>query len=211
MFKKKLNKKLLTMNLHRTQERLLDLLSKNLDSPLSMRDLQEELGLSSPSLVYHHINQLESKGLLKRNPSNPSDYQILSTPEEPITFLNLYGPAKCGPDGTILSGNPITRIPLPSSLISFSVDQAFLVQAEGDSMVPEIRNKDLVIAKKQQSAENGEIVVCSLDGGVRIKKFRRVTNEVCILESINQNHDPIVVKEGMTFNIEGIFKGLIRR
>ncbi len=199
------------MNLHKTQEKLLGLLTHNIDSPLSMRQLQEELDLSSPSLVHHHINQLEKKGFLKRNPNNSADYQILTTAEEPITFLNLYGSAKCGPEGTVLSGSPISRIPLSSSLISFSVDQAFLVKADGDSMNPEIRNEDLVVAKKQNTAENGEIVVCSLDGEVRIKKFRKVTNEVYMLESINIDYDPIVVEEGMTFNIEGVFKGLIRR
>ena len=199
------------MKLHKTQEKLLDLLSDNIDSPLSMRQIGDELDLSSPSLVHHHICQLEKKGFLKRNPNNPADYQILTTAEEPITFLNLYGSAKCGSEGTILSGNPISRIPLSSKLISFSIEQAFLIKAEGDSMTPEIRNEDLVVAKKQQTAENGEIVICSLDGEVRIKKFREITYGVYMLESINQKYDPIIVKEGMTFNIEGVFKGLIRR
>lgn len=199
------------MNLHKTQEKLLELLTYNIDSPLSMRQLQEELDLSSPSLVHHHINQLEKKGYLKRNPNNPADYQILTTAEKPIAFLNLYGSAKCGPDGTLLSGNPISRIPLPSSLISFSIEQAFLVKADGDSMEPEIRNEDLVVAKKQNTAESGEIIICSLDGEARIKRFRKITNNVYTLESINSTYDPIVIKKGMNFNIEGVFKGLIRR
>jgi len=199
------------MNLHKTQERLLHLLSNHDGSPLSIRDLKDELGLSSPSLVYHHINQLENKGFLKRNPNNPSDYQILSTPEEPITFLNLYESAKCGPAGTILSGNPISRIPLSSTLISFSVDQAFLIKAVGDSMEPEIRNHDLVIARKQQTAENGEIVICSVDDEVRIKKYRPVSKSLSMLESINPIYDPIIVSKEMRLTIEGVFKGLIRR
>lgn len=96
-------------------------------------------------------------------------------------------------------------------MTSFSIEQAFLVKANGDSMIPEIRNEDLVVVKKQQTAENGEIVVCSLDGEGRIKKFREVTNGLYMLESINTKYEPINVKEGMTFNIEGVFKGLIRR
>jgi len=199
------------MNLHKTQENLLKLLTDNIDSPLSIRDLRAALDLSSPSLVHHHIGQLEKKGFLKRNPSNPSDYQILTSPEEPIAFLNLYGSAKCGPDGTILSGNPIDRIPLPSSLISFSIDQAFLVKAVGESMSPEIKNEDLIIAKKQQIADDGKVVICTLEGEVRIKKFRRISKDLCMLESINPEFDPIFVRKNMTFKIEGVFKGLIRR
>ena len=56
-----------------------------------------------------------------------------------------------------------------------------------------------------------ELLKNFLNGEVRIKKFREVTTGVYMLESINTKYDPIVVKEDMTFNIEGIFKGLIRR
>ena len=199
------------MNVHKTQEKLLEILTENLESPLTMRELSERLDLSSPSLVHHHIRQLEKKGFLKRNPNNPSDYQILTTPENPITFINLYGSAKCGSDGTILSGNPINRIPISPKLISFPADQAFLVKASGDSMLPEIKNEDFVIAKKQQTANDGDIIICSLEGEVRIKKFRKFSNNEYILESLNINYDPIFVKIDMNFKIEGIFKGLIRR
>lgn len=199
------------MNVHTTQEKLLEILTENIESPLTMRELCDMLDLSSPSLVHHHITQLEKKGFLKRNPNNPSDYQIITTPENPVVFINLYGSAKCGPDGTILSGNPINRIPLSPKLISFPADKAFLVKASGDSMLPEIKNKDIVIAKKQQTANDGDIVICSLDEEVRIKKFRKFSNNEFILESLNTNYDPIFVKQDMTFRIEGIFKGLIRR
>ena len=95
------------MNVHTTQAKLLEILTENIESTLTMRELCDMLDLSSPSLVHHHITQLEKKGFLKRNPNNPSDYQIITTPENPVVFINLYGSAKCGPDGTILSGNPI--------------------------------------------------------------------------------------------------------
>ena len=147
------------MNLHKTQEKLLDLLSDNIDSPLSMRQLREELDLSSPSLVHHHICQLEKKGFLKRNPNNPADYQILTTAEDPITFLHLYGSAKCGPEGTLLSGNPISRIPLSSRLTAFSIQQPFLVQAEGDSMPPEIKNEYFLVSKNKQTQANVDLVI----------------------------------------------------
>ena len=93
------------MNLHDKQIELIDLLKKYEDNPLTIREIKEELELSSTSLVHHHITQLEKKGYLKRNPSNPRDYQILSDAEKPISYLNLYGFAKCGPEGIDLSEN----------------------------------------------------------------------------------------------------------
>lgn len=193
--------------LHKKQVRLIELLKTNQDAPLTIRELQEELGLSSPSLVYHHITQLEKKGYLKRNPSNSRDYQILLDPESPVSYINLYGMAKCGPAGTMLSGDPIDRVPMYSQFIPFPVEDAFMVKANGDSMEPRIHDGDIVIAQKQQSARNGQIVVCSLDGKVMIKRFSKVDN--IILESLNKKYYPIVVSGAEIFNIEGIMKGLI--
>lgn len=62
-----------------------------------MRELQEELGLASPSVVHHHIQQLEKKGYLKRNLSNSKDYIVMGNPEKSIVYISKYGLAQCGP------------------------------------------------------------------------------------------------------------------
>lgn len=199
------------MNLHKNQERLLALLANNIDSPLSIRELKYELGLSSPSLVHHHISQLEKKGYLKRNPNNPSDYQVLLTPENPIAFINIYGLAQCGPNGTLLDGNPIERVALASNLISFPVQEAFLVKAKGNSMEPEIKDGDLIIARKTSYAENNQIVICAFNEMALIKRIRKTAKDQIILESVNPEYAPIIVDEENTLRIEGVFQGLIRR
>lgn len=195
------------MPLHKKQIKLIDLLTANQDDPLTIRALQEELGLSSPSLVHHHITQLEKKGFLKRNPSNPRDYQVLLDPEHPVSYVNLYGMAKCGPAGTVLSGSPLDMVPIYSKLIHFPVDEAFMVKATGDSMEPKIHEGDIVIARKQKTAEEGQIIICSLDSSVMIKRFSG-KNDV-ILESLNNKYYPIIVQNGQQFYIEGVMKGLI--
>ena len=139
--------------IHPKQKALLDLLKKNIDDPMTIRELQDALKMSSSSIVQHHIQQLEKKGYLKRNPFNPKDYQVLSDPERPIVYLNLYGLAQCGPKGSILDGSPIDRIPIASRLIKFSTDEAFLLEAKGDSMIPKINPGDLVIVQKRRHAE----------------------------------------------------------
>ncbi|MBP7272920.1 MAG: HTH domain-containing protein [Saprospiraceae bacterium] len=196
------------MNLHDKQIELIDLLKKYEDNPLTIREIKEELELSSTSLVHHHITQLEKKGYLKRNPSNPRDYQILSDAEKPISYLNLYGFAKCGPEGIDLSGNPIERIPISSKLIPFAIEDACLVKALGDSMEPKIHEDDLIITKRQPVAENGDIVVCVLDGKSMIKRYSK--NKDIVLESLNRDYFPIVVSpKNNTFRIEGIMRGII--
>lgn len=199
-------KKHIMTKLHPVQQRLLGLLKDNIDNPLTIREMQEALDISSPSLVYHHIQQLEKKGYLRRNPLNPQDYQVLADePERKITYLNMYGLAHCGPKGSILEGNPIERIPISSKILGFTSEEAFMVRAEGDSMSPKINNKDLVIARKTNDAENGSIVVCINNGEALIKKIQK--GDSTILISLNsENYQPFVASDD--FRIEGVVRGV---
>lgn len=193
--------------LHPLQKDLLNLLKETMDDPLTMRELQEKLGASSPSLVYHHILQLEKKGYLKRNPSNPQDYEIVTdSPDKKIVYLNLYGLAACGPSGSVLDGNPIDRIPLSRRLLSFSANDAFLVKAKGDSMYPKINSGDLVMAKKTNTCDSGDVIVCVNNGEALIKKVQKEKDHVLLI-SINQKVAPFVAAED--FHVEGLVKGVI--
>ena len=178
--------------LHSVQKRLLDALRDNQDAPLTIRELQDQLSLSSTSVVIHHLRQLEKRGYLKRNPFNPRDYQVITDgPERQFTYLNLYGLARCGPQGTILDGNPIDRVPVPSRLLSFPADEAFLVQAKGDSMAPRINDGDLVVARRTNTVDSGAVVVCVNAGEALIKKLHH-QGERWILVSNNPAYDPLL-------------------
>lgn len=196
-------------SLHPVQKSLLELLKENVEDPLTLRELQEHLELSSPSVVHHHVRQLEKKGYLKRNPNNPKDYQILTEPERPIVYLNLYGMARCGPNGSVLDGDPIDRIPIASRLIRFPSENAFLVEAKGDSMEPSIREGDLVIAEKASSADSNDTVVCVHRGMVLIKKIFQQGGQF-ILRSENEAKYPPIIAEEEELKVEGVVKGKIQ-
>jgi repressor LexA len=193
--------------LHATQKKLLDLLKVHFDDPLTVRELQEKLNLSSTSLVHHHILQLEKNGYLKRNPNNPQDYEVVAdSPDKKIVFLNLYGLAHCGPTGSILDGNPIDRIPLSRKLLSISASDAFLVRAKGDSMKPKINEGDLVVARKTAKPENGATVVCVNNGEALIKKVQK-EKQGYILTSLNsEKYPPFLASED--FRIIGEVKNI---
>jgi repressor LexA len=193
--------------LHPTQEKLLRLLIRYIDEPLTIRRLQDELGVSSTSVVAHHIEQLEKKGYLKRNPGNPQDYQILSEPERPVAYLNLYGLAQCGPNGSILDGNPIDRIAISTKLLSFPAAAAFMVRARGDSMEPAIQEDDYVIARKTSEERDSQAVVCVNDGQALIK-ILRIHGGIRILQSLNSSVPPFLAAED--FRVEGEVKGVIK-
>lgn len=193
--------------LHETQQKLLELLKQNIDDPLTIRELQEELSLSSPSVVQHHIQQLEKRGYLRRNPSNPKDYQVLAdSPDKPVAYVNLYGLAHCGPKGSILDGDPIDRVPVATKLLGFPSGEAFMVKAKGDSMKDKIIEGDLVIARKTSHADSGNIVICVNNGEALIKKVQKEGNKY-ILTSINPDYPPFTAAKD--FRICGEVKGII--
>jgi len=188
------------------QEKLISILKKNFTDPLTIRELQKELGASSPSVVHHHIQQLEKKGYLRRNPSNPKDYQVLAdSPDKKITYINLYGLAHCGPKGNILDDDPVDRIPIASQILGFSSSEAFMVKAKGDSMAPKINNGDLVIARKAKNCENSSTVVCINKGEALIKKIIHKGKQK-ILVSTNTSYEPFVVDDD--FRIVGLVRGV---
>jgi repressor LexA len=195
------------MKLHPIQEQLLKLLAKNRMDQLTIRELQEELAISSTSVVAHHLKQLEKKGLLKRNPSNPRDY-IVTTEEAGarITYLNLFGLAQCGPKGSILDQDPIDKIAISSELVKFPIQEMFLIKAKGDSMQPKIQHGDIVFVRRTNTAENGDIVLCINDGEGLIKQYSENKGQI-ILSSINSDKYPSFVP-GDDFRIEGVVKGL---
>jgi repressor LexA len=194
------------MKLHKTQETLLELLKRNIDNPMTIRDLQEELDLSSPSVVHHHMQQLELKGLLKRNPDNPKDYQILDGSAKEIVYLNMYGLAQCGPTGSILDGSPTDRLPIASRILKFPAEEGFIVKAKGDSMEPNIKAGDLVIAQKDKVPKSGDVVVCVNNEVAIIKQIHIQENEV-ILQSFNDKHPPILA--ALDFRVVGLVKCVV--
>ena len=149
--------------LHSKQSEILELLKKNSDNPLTIKDLSHAVNIDSPGVLYHHLRQLEKKGYLKKNPHNSKDYVVLDSPEKSVVYIGKFGLAQCGPEGLLLDETPEEYIPIASSLLRFSAEEAFIVEAEGDSMEPKIHQGDIVIAKRQNVAESGDVIVCSLN------------------------------------------------
>jgi repressor LexA len=198
------------MKLHPKQERLLSILEKNQNSPLGLSELVREMDVSSNNLVLHHLKQLEKKGYLKRNPSNPSDYQVLTTAEKPISYINFYGEARCGAEGCFIDGEPQDRIPMPSQLINFKAENAFMIKAKGDSMEPNIFEGDFVIAQKKQEFFNDDIVICSINGVAIIKQYFKDLYGNVLLKSFNKKHPTILLSEDDQVSIVGRVEQIIK-
>lgn len=195
--------------LHPNQSKILQILKDNITNPLSILDLSAAAGIDSPGVLYHHLKQLERKGYLKRNPNNPKDYMILDSPEKPVVYINKYGLAQCGPQGIMLDGNIVDTIPIATSLLRFPATEAFIVEAKGDSMEPNIKNKDIVIARRDQIPNHNDIIVCVYKSEAWIKKFCKINNEITLHSFNFQKYNPMLVREDDGFSVQGVVKNIL--
>mgnify|MGYP002780695428 FL=1 len=171
--------------------------------PPSMREIGQAVGLSSLSSVAHQLGQLELSGYLRRDPNRPRAMEILIDldPVEDGTS-DADGPqvadaAMVPLVGRIAAGIPITAdqmveevVPLPRTLVGNG--ELFMLTVVGDSMIDAaICDGDLVVVRRQQTAENGEIVAAMLDGEATVKVFRQRDGHTWLLPR-NTAYEPIL-------------------
>ena len=130
--------------------------------PPTVREIGEAVGLASPSTVHAHLANLERAGLIKRDPTKPRALELRRDPRpEPaspdVHRLPLVGEIAAG--GPLLAEENIEdylEVPEPLS----RGGEEFLLRVKGDSMIDAgILAGDIVVVRRQQAAENGEIVV----------------------------------------------------
>lgn len=180
--------------------------------PPSVREIGEAVGLASSSTVHGHLERLESKGLIRRDPTKPRAIEILEDTEEVAVAKSsvMHVPLV----GKVTAGLPITAIenieeyfPIPSSY-GTSDDHIFMLEIMGDSMIEAgILNGDYVIVKQQSSANNGEIVVAMTDENeATVKRFFKEQHHFR-LQPENSTMAPIIVQN---VSILGKVVGLYR-
>jgi len=176
--------------------------------PPSVREIAEAVGLASSSTVHGHLERLEQKGFIRRDPTKPRAIEILgdSSPvvnEAQAVYSEIYSDIMNIPViGKVTAGIPITAVenveeyfPLPTSVAPAN-EQVFMLRVEGDSMMNAgILNGDLVIVKKQFTAENGEIVVAMTeDSEATVKRFYKESDHFR-LQPENDALLPILLKQ----------------
>lgn len=181
--------------------------------PPSIREIGAHIGVASSSTVHNHLRQLEEKGYIRRDPSRSRSIEIIGSATERTEAITAVGenervalyPLLEGVDPALAAREPL-RIPLPRDLVGG--DDGFLFQVEGDSMRDAgILHGDLVIARRRDEAEDGDIVVALVNHDVTVKRFFD-GGGVTRLESDNRRMKPIFVKNA---RVLGKVVGLIRR
>ena len=163
----------------------------------TVRELCQEMDLSSTATVQVHLNNLEKKGYIRKEESKNRTIEILVDNEyeiknELITEVPLLG--------KITAGNPIEAIERPDeffSLPSYLIPknkEVFTLLVDGESMINAgILDGDIVIVERKNTANNGDIVVAMTDENeVTLKTFYKEKDHFR-LQPENDTMEPFIM------------------
>jgi repressor LexA len=165
--------------------------------PPSVREIGEAIGLSSSSTVHAHLAALQDKGYLRRDPTKPRALEVRFEPgsgavvdRRPVRHVPLVGDVAAG-TGVLAAENIEETFPIPED---FTGDgQLFMLRVRGESMIDAgIFDRDYVVVRQQETAENGDIVVAGIPGEeATVKTFQRKRNKI-VLRPQNEALDDMV-------------------
>lgn len=154
----------------------------------SYRNIKEHFKLSSLSMVNRYVHLLTSMGKLKKNIDGVINISNNLNAGSTIT-APIVGTVTCGAP-IFAQENIEGNFQLPTAI--FGHGEHFLLHAQGDSMIDAgIRDGDLLVIRKTESAENGQIVVALLGDEATVKSFYRKTNHI-VLHPENEKYDDII-------------------
>lgn len=179
--------------------------------PPTVREICAAVDLSSTSTVHGHINRLIKKGLLQKDPTKPRALEITPTGLDELGVVTHQEQIPLL--GVVAAGEPILAVeeasdyfPVPPTINDN--DDLFMLTIQGESMINAgIINGDKVIVRKQESANNGEIVIAmNEDNEVTCKRFYKEADHYR-LQPENDTMAPIILNQ---VRILGLVVGLFR-
>lgn len=184
--------------------------------PPSVREICKAVDLKSTSTVHGHLEKLEKKDYIKRDPTKPRAIEILDKNRD--FDSNLYENKEIihvPIVGSVTAGQPILAIeniedtfPLPASLLKGTISP-FMLRVKGDSMINAgIYDGDFILVKQQNTAENGDIVIALLNQEATVKRFFKEKDYIR-LQPENEFMAPIITKEVVVLGkVIGLYRKL---
>jgi repressor LexA len=176
--------------------------------PPTVRDIGKAIGLTSSSTVHAHLANLEKLGLVRRDPTKPRALELLGEAARKIT-----GPSGLPLVGRVAAGSPILAeenieeyVEVPQ--IAGGEEGEYVLRVAGQSMIDAgILDGDYVIVHRQDTADNGEIVVALVGEEATVKRYFRESDHIR-LQPENPAMEPIRTREAVVL---GKVVGVCRR
>ena len=209
-----MGKKRNTEELTTRQKQILRYITKQIQTngyAPSVREIGRAVGLSSTATVHCYLKKLEELGYIRKENQKGRTLRVLKKEED------LYNPKRIGKEpskafynkkemvdvpvvGKITAGSPILAVenitdtlPIPNDFVGNS--QSFMLVVSGESMIEAgILDGDLILVRRQNVAENGEIIVALIDDEATVKTFYKEKDHIR-LQPENSTMDPIIVPD----------------
>jgi repressor LexA len=191
--------------------------SHNHSYPPTVREIGQAVGLSSSSTVQNHLNALETKGLIRRDPTKSRTVEVVGAEAAPsqVSFGNVL---RLPLVGRVAAGTPILAAENIEDHVSVGPeiaggDDAYALTVHGDSMIDAgIHDGDIVLVRPRPDAPNGTIVVARIEnevtgeGEVTVKRFFRENGRIR-LQPENSALEPMYPRD---VTLEGVVTAVIR-
>ena len=184
--------------------------------PPSVREIGKAVGLKSTATVHGYLNKLEEKGFIKREQQKGRTLKLLKGGlEDKIVEKEVYTNKEMvnvPVVGKITAGAPILAVenitdtfPIPIDFVGNS--ESFMLTVRGESMIEAgILDGDYILVRKQNTAENGEIVVALIEDEATVKTFYKEKDHIR-LQPENSSMSQIIVNDCRILGrVSGVFR-----
>lgn len=171
--------------------------------PPSVREIGEAVGLKSPSTVHFHLKHLEEAGVIEKG-AGKGRAITLTTPPVPEDRVPVVG--------NVAAGSPILAEECIEDYLTFDTggrnEEYFALRVRGESMLNAgILPGDLVVVRRQPTANNGEIVVALIEDEATVKRLSLRNGQIWLMPE-NDAYTPI---DGSNAQILGKVDAVVRR
>ena len=162
--------------------------------PPAVREICEAVHLKSTSSVHSHLETLEEKGYIRRDPTKPRSIEIIddcfNLTRREVVNVPLVGTVAAGVP-LLAEENIENYYPIPVELLPNA--ETFMLNVKGNSMINAgIFDGDQLIVERCSTAYDGEIVVALVDDSATVKRFYK-EDGYYRLQPENDEMDPIIV------------------
>ena len=169
----------------------------------SVREIGKECGIKSTATVHSYLEKLQTRGYLNKATNKKRSVTIGKSSGVSIPLI-----------GTVTAGQPIFAYENYEDYYTFPMgefkgEDLFMLRVEGTSMIDAgIFNGDKIIVRRQETAENGEIVVAMVEDSATVKRFYRRNGQI-VLHPENESLSDMIFENGEV-SILGKVIGLMR-
>ncbi len=175
--------------------------------PPTVRDICRELGIKSTATAYSYLNRLNDMGLLNKAENKKRAVTLKSGDTVKVPLI-----------GTVTAGQPIFAVEnfdgyytLPSA--EFGGDDLYMLRVQGDSMIEAgIFDGDKIVVRKQESADNGDIVVAMFDDGIdegaTVKRYFRRDGKIILHPENSTMTDFVLDKVTILGKVIGLLRSM---